>query len=242
MSTAASTTAARSTAAPALPSPACNGRPTAAPRYPPPFRSACESENDGACLANSASPHTPSSPSTVATTRRHASTLGYPADCVGIIVAMVRRAPVEEQSAPGGERNQREEHAGHTGHHGQSGVGGVTDRSELLAPQRESEQHTHGDQGHRAEIPGLNPPERRWGGLGSTVLLPLRVPVDATRPARPRSAKSCERPSASLRRRGSWSPQWSRDYWLTWSFSRTPPTGVPRPAPAPWPTNICSLS
>ena len=188
MSTAASTTAARSTAAPALPSPACNGRPTAAPRYPPPFRSACESENDGRVLGQLGQPaHAEQS--------EHGGDDQAPSvdprvspDCVGIIVAMVRRVPIEEQRAPGGERNQREEHAGHTGHHGQSGVGGVTDRSELLAPEREGEQHTHGDQGDRAEIPGLNPPERRWGGLGSTVLLPLRVPV-ARRGPRPRGAR-----------------------------------------------------
>src|SRR5580704_14900069 len=67
------TTATSRTAAPAGPRPAWRGRPTTAPRYPPASRSEGEADRRGVPLASSASPQTPSRPSTVPTASRHGS-------------------------------------------------------------------------------------------------------------------------------------------------------------------------
>ena len=72
--TATKMTATRNTAAPAVPSPACRGRPTSTPRQPPPRAQRVGAENVGR-MANSARPQTPSSPSTMPTPRRQGSAL-----------------------------------------------------------------------------------------------------------------------------------------------------------------------
>ena len=131
----------------------------------------------------------------------------------------------KRRSAPAGEGHRREEHPGPPGQIRQPEVGCVPDRAQLLAPQRQSQEDTERHEHHRPQVTGLDAPERR-AELGSGFCAGAGRRFLAVERLEARVAPS----------RGSWSPQWGRDYWLTWSFQWTPPDLAcpPRVACRPW--------
>ena len=112
-------------------------------------------ESRGAPLASSARPQTPSRPSTVPTARRHGSAPSTSSS------SSLRAPAVEQQRQAGAGGDQREQDAGPAGEQRQPGVGAVTDRPELLAPQRQRQQDAQRDQPDGPQVPGLDAPERR---------------------------------------------------------------------------------
>ena len=113
----------------------------------------CDPRRRGAPLASSARPHTPSSPRTVPTPRRHGS-----APSPSSSSSAGRRSTTARPCADG---DQRQDDAGPARQERQPRVGTVTDRAELLAPQRQRQEDTERDQADGPQVPGLDAPERR---------------------------------------------------------------------------------
>ena len=200
------TTATSRTAAPAVPRPAWSGRPTSCAEIAAGVLAARrESEKGGEPLASSARPQTPSTPSTVAD--GEAPGVG----ALVLLVVVVEPGPIEQQRQPGADGDQRQEDAGPAGHQRQAGVDAVADRAELLAPQGQRQEDAERDQPDGPQVAGLD-------GARTAAAAGRR------RPLGPAGRLLGGRAGGARRRRprGSWSPQWGRDYWLTWSFLWTP--------------------
>ncbi len=143
-----STTATSSTAAPAVPRPACRGGRRARPDTRRRSCSVCGVGERGVPLASSARPQTPRRPSTVPTARRHGRRRRRRRRR-----PRRRRAPRSISSTtPAPTRDQREEDAGPAGQERQAGVDAAADGAELLAPQRQRQQDAERDQADGPQV------------------------------------------------------------------------------------------